>query len=63
MTGRAKVATHFSSVFCYGGDPAIRSAELKGYPAEEFSPPAGALIVWLIDSLPVAGGVRLLRTV
>jgi GNAT superfamily N-acetyltransferase len=49
-----ELAVEYSSR--YGGDPAVRSADLKGYPAEEFSPPSGALIVGLIANVPVAGG-------
>ena len=29
---------------------------LRGYPADEFAPPAGAMVVGLVDDVPVTGG-------
>jgi GNAT superfamily N-acetyltransferase len=40
----------------YGGSAAHRYRELLAYPATEFQPPAGALIVALSNGVPVAGG-------
>lgn len=40
----------------YGGDAAEMHSELLVYPAEEFAPPGGALIVAVADGVPVAGG-------
>ncbi|MGA7135102.1 MAG: GNAT family N-acetyltransferase [Mycobacterium sp.] len=40
----------------YGGDTTQRHTELLEYPAQEFEPPGGALIVALSDGVPVAGG-------
>jgi GNAT superfamily N-acetyltransferase len=40
----------------YGGDAERQSAELRAYPADEFAPPGGALIVALCDGVPIAGG-------
>jgi GNAT superfamily N-acetyltransferase len=40
----------------YGGDVAQRHGELRSYPAAEFEPPDGALIVAVANGTPVAGG-------
>jgi GNAT superfamily N-acetyltransferase len=40
----------------YGGDASQMYGELRDYPAEEFAPPAGALIVTTFNGEPVAGG-------
>ncbi|MET0699009.1 MAG: GNAT family N-acetyltransferase [Mycobacterium sp.] len=40
----------------YGGSAADRSADLRAYPAEEFAPPHGALVVALLGGVPIAGG-------
>ena len=40
----------------YGGSAGRQSAELRAYPAEEFEPPAGALVVALLDGVPITGG-------
>jgi GNAT superfamily N-acetyltransferase len=40
----------------YGGDSDERYGELLAYPADEFEPPDGALIVAMSNGAPVAGG-------
>jgi GNAT superfamily N-acetyltransferase len=40
----------------YGGDAKQMHSELLEYPAQEFAPPGGALIVAMANGLPVAGG-------
>jgi GNAT superfamily N-acetyltransferase len=40
----------------YGGDAEERHSELLEYPAAEFEPPSGALIVATSSGTPVAGG-------
>jgi ribosomal protein S18 acetylase RimI-like enzyme len=40
----------------YGGSAADRSTDLRGYPAQEFEPPHGALVVALLVGVPIAGG-------
>jgi GNAT superfamily N-acetyltransferase len=40
----------------YGGDAEQVHNELRAYPAEEFEPPEGALIVATSNGVPVAGG-------
>ncbi len=40
----------------YGGDAEQKHTELRAYPAEEFEPPAGALVVATVNGVPVAGG-------
>nr|WP_256985356.1 GNAT family N-acetyltransferase [Rhodococcus sp. 06-1059B-a] len=40
----------------YDTTPGQMYSELKSYPAEEFEPPGGALIVAIVDGVPVAGG-------
>ena len=40
----------------YGGDTTQRHTELLEYPAQEFEPPGGALIVAMWDGLPSQAG-------
>lgn len=40
----------------YGGTTDGVSRWLRGYPADEFAPPGGALIIGLLGGLPVTGG-------
>lgn len=40
----------------YGATPAAHLEALRRYPAREFEPPAGGLLVGLVDGLPVTGG-------
>ena len=40
----------------YGGTVAGVGKWLRGYPAEEFAPPTGGMLVGLIDGVPVTGG-------
>lgn len=40
----------------YGRTPGEQYSELRAYPAEEFEPPGGALIVAISNGVPVAGG-------
>jgi GNAT superfamily N-acetyltransferase len=40
----------------YGGDAEQKHSELRACPAEEFEPPAGALIVATVNGVPAAGG-------
>lgn len=40
----------------YGTSVGAEYRDLRGYPAEEFAPPAGVLIVALSGQTPVAGG-------
>lgn len=40
----------------YDSTPGQMYSELKAYPASEFEPPGGALIVAISDGVPVAGG-------
>lgn len=40
----------------YGGHVAPEYRDLRAYPAEEFEPPGGVLVVALCDGVPVAGG-------
>lgn len=40
----------------YDSTPGQMYSELKSYPAEEFEPPGGALIVAVSNGVPVAGG-------
>ncbi|WP_020108617.1 GNAT family N-acetyltransferase [Nocardia sp. 348MFTsu5.1] len=40
----------------YGRSPGEQYSALRAYPAEEFAPPGGVLIVALADGVPVAGG-------
>lgn len=40
----------------YGRTPGEQYSELRAYPAEEFTPPGGALVVAISDGVPVAGG-------
>lgn len=40
----------------YGLSSGPEYQDLRAYPAEEFAPPSGALVLALIDGVPVAGG-------
>jgi GNAT superfamily N-acetyltransferase len=40
----------------YNGTEARVLAWLRGYPAEEFSPPDGGMLIGLVDEQPVTGG-------
>ena len=40
----------------YGRSPGVQYEELKSYPAREFAPPGGVLVIALADGVPVAGG-------
>jgi ribosomal protein S18 acetylase RimI-like enzyme len=40
----------------YGGTEQAVSKWLRGYPAEEFAPPGGGLLIGLLDGQPVTGG-------
>ncbi|MCW2653586.1 MAG: hypothetical protein JWR32_4562 [Mycobacterium sp.] len=40
----------------YGGSAGQKCSELRAYPAEEFEPPGGALIVAVSKGVPFAGG-------
>lgn len=40
----------------YDGTPAAVGAWLRGYPAAEFEPPVGAMVMGLRDGVPVTGG-------
>ena len=40
----------------YGGTAGPEYDDLRAYPAEEFDPPHGALILAVCDGVPVAGG-------
>ena len=40
----------------YDGTEAGMLRWLRGYPAEEFSPPDGGMLIGLLDSVPVTGG-------
>jgi GNAT superfamily N-acetyltransferase len=40
----------------YDGTEAGMLRWLQGYPAEEFSPPDGGMMIGLLDSVPVTGG-------
>ena len=40
----------------YGRSPGEQYSALRAYPAEEFAPPGGVLIIALADGVPVAGG-------
>ncbi|MCZ4521654.1 GNAT family N-acetyltransferase [Rhodococcus ruber] len=40
----------------YGRSPGVQYQELKSYPAREFAPPGGVLVMALDDGVPVAGG-------
>ncbi|GAA1639664.1 MULTISPECIES: GNAT family N-acetyltransferase [Nocardia] len=50
----AELAVEYSSR--YGRSPGEMHASLRDYPATEFAPPHGALLVVTRDSEPVAGG-------
>lgn len=40
----------------YGGSSSVIHDGLRGYPAAEFRPPHGALVMGLLHGLPVTGG-------
>jgi ribosomal protein S18 acetylase RimI-like enzyme len=40
----------------YGGTEQAVSKWLRGYPAQEFAPPGGGLLIGLLDGQPVTGG-------
>ena len=40
----------------YGATQEAVSNWLRGYPADEFAPPGGGLLIGLLDDLPVTGG-------
>lgn len=40
----------------YGSTSEAIAAWLRGYPAEEFVPPAGGMLIGLLDETPVTGG-------
>lgn len=40
----------------YGGSIAGVGRWLRGYPAEEFEPPTGGMLLGLLDDVPVTGG-------
>jgi len=50
----AELATEYAAR--YGGDAEQKHSELRAYPADEFEPPAGALIAATLNGVPVAGG-------
>ena len=50
----AELATEYATR--YNGTEARVAAWLRGYPAEEFAPPDGTMIMGLLDGVPVTGG-------
>jgi GNAT superfamily N-acetyltransferase len=40
----------------YGATEAVVSKWLRGYPADEFAPPGGGLLIGVLNGLPVTGG-------
>jgi ribosomal protein S18 acetylase RimI-like enzyme len=40
----------------YGATEQAVSKWLRGYPADEFAPPSGGLLIGVLDGLPVTGG-------
>jgi len=40
----------------YGAIEAVVSKWLRGYPADEFAPPGGGLLIGVLNGLPVTGG-------
>jgi GNAT superfamily N-acetyltransferase len=50
----AELATEYSTR--YGSTAEAIGAWLRGYPADEFAAPAGALLIGLLDGTPVTGG-------
>ncbi len=50
----AELATEYATR--YDGTEAGVLRWLRGYPAEEFSPPTGGMLIGLLDSVPVTGG-------
>ncbi|MGA5461916.1 GNAT family N-acetyltransferase [Mycobacterium sp. NPDC050041] len=50
----AELATEYAER--YGGTPDAVARWLRSYPAAEFAPPDGAMLVGLADGVPVTGG-------
>jgi GNAT superfamily N-acetyltransferase len=50
----AELAAEYASR--YGGTPHAHLAALRNYPAAEFAPPGGGLLIGLLDGAPVTGG-------
>lgn len=50
----AELATEYAER--YGGTPAAVARWLRSHPAAEFAPPDGAMLVGLLDGVPVTGG-------
>ena len=50
----AELAVEYASR--YGAPEEAVSKWLRGYPADEFTPPGGGLLIGLLDSRPVTGG-------
>lgn len=50
----AELAVEYASR--YGATHEAVSKWLRGYPAEEFAPPGGGLLIGLLDDQPVTGG-------
>jgi GNAT superfamily N-acetyltransferase len=50
----AELAAEYSTR--YGGSEAAILTGLRSYPAQEFAPPAGGLLIGLLDGRPVTGG-------
>jgi ribosomal protein S18 acetylase RimI-like enzyme len=50
----AELAVEYASR--YGATEAAVAKWLHGYPADEFAPPTGGLLIGLLDELPVTGG-------
>jgi GNAT superfamily N-acetyltransferase len=40
----------------YGGSPDVYRSALGDYPAAEFTPPGGGLLIGVVDGMPVTGG-------
>jgi GNAT superfamily N-acetyltransferase len=40
----------------YGGNEEVHLRALRDYPADEFAPPGGGLVIGLLDGEPVTGG-------
>jgi ribosomal protein S18 acetylase RimI-like enzyme len=50
----AELATEYAQR--YGGSPDAHHSALRDYPAAEFAPPGGGLLVGVVDRIPVTGG-------
>jgi len=50
----AELAVEYASR--YGATEQAMSKWLRGYPADEFAPPSGGLLIGVLDGLPVTGG-------